>query len=89
MRTFLLITLLIPVAMQAQTARGAGEGPTQTPAAPPPGAPAGQPGRGGRGGAQGTPVLGPNGEVWGFTDTAFNPGSRWRIHDAQRPQPDC
>lgn len=44
--------------------------------------------RGGRGGgAQGTPVLGPNGEVWGFTDTAFNPNSRWRIHDAERPQP--
>ena len=44
-------------------------------------------GRGGRGGIQGTPVLGPGGEVWGFTDTAFNPGSRWRIHDADRPQP--
>jgi hypothetical protein len=25
--------------------------------------------------------------VWGFTDTAFNPNSRWRIHDAGRPQP--
>jgi len=25
--------------------------------------------------------------VWGFTDTAFNPNSRWRIHDAERPQP--
>ena len=87
MRTLLLITLLIPVAMQAQTARGGGEGPTQTPPAPQPGARAGQAGRGGRGAAQGTPVLGPNGEVWGFTDTAFNPGSRWRIHDAQRPQP--
>ena len=46
------------------------------------------PARGGRGGgAQGTPVLGPNGEVWGFADTAFNPNSRWRIHDADRPQP--
>jgi len=45
-------------------------------------------GRGGRGGGgQGTPVAGPNGEVWGFTDTAFNPDSRWRIHDAERPQP--
>src|SRR5678816_2073425 len=45
-------------------------------------------GRGGRGGgAQGTPVLGPNNEVWGFSDTAFNPNSRWRIHDAERPQP--
>lgn len=58
-----------------QTQRGGG-------AAPPAGA------RGGRaGGAQATPVLGPNGEVWGFTDTAFNPNSRWRIHDAERPQP--
>ena len=55
-------------------APAAGQGPTQTPSAPQPGAPAGQPGRGGRGGTQGTPVLGPNGEVWGFTDTAFNPG---------------
>src|ERR1043166_2840503 len=36
---------------------------------------------------QGTPVRGPNGEVWGFTDTAFNPNTRWRIHDAERPQP--
>jgi len=36
---------------------------------------------------QGTPVRGPNGEVWGFSDTAFNPNTRWRIHDPQRPQP--
>jgi hypothetical protein len=50
--------------------------------------PAQQAQRGGRGGgAQATPVRGPNGEVWGFTDTAFNPNSRWRIHDAERPQP--
>src|SRR5689334_5982499 len=41
--------------------------------------------RGGVG--QGTPVRGPNAEVWGFTDTAFNPNTRWRIHDADRPQP--
>src|SRR5436190_14466567 len=41
-----------------------------------------------RGGAgQGTPVRGPNGEVWGFSDTAFNPNTRWRIHDPERPQP--
>ncbi len=66
-------TLVSFPAQQAQ--RGGG-------AAPPAAA------RGGRGGsAQGTPVLGPNGEVWGFTDTAFNPNSRWRIHDAERPQP--
>ena len=63
-------------AQQAQ--RGGG-------ASPPAGGPAGRGGRGG--GAQGTPVPGPNGEVWGFTDTAFNPNSRWRIHDAERPQP--
>jgi 3-keto-disaccharide hydrolase len=42
----------------------------------------------GRGGAgQGTPVTGPDGEVWGFSDTAFNPDTRWRIHDPDRPQP--
>ena len=45
-------------------------------------------GRGGRAAAQvGTPVRGPDGEVWGYSDTAFNPGSRWRIHDPDRPQP--
>lgn len=48
-------------------------------AAPAPGA------RGG--GGQGTPVSGPDGEVWGFSNTAFNPDSRWRIHDPERPQP--
>ena len=58
-----------------QTQRGGG-------AALPAGARAGR-----GGGGQGTPVRGPNGEVWGFTDTAFNPNSRWRIHDAERPQP--
>ena len=66
-------TLVSFSAQQAQ--RGGG-------AAPPAAA------RGGRGGGvQGTPVPGPNGEVWGFTDTAFNPNARWRIHDAERPQP--
>jgi hypothetical protein len=25
--------------------------------------------------------------VWGFSDTAFNPNTRWRIHDPERPQP--
>ena len=48
-------------------------------AAPAPGA------RGG--GGQGTPVVGPDGEVWGFSNTAFNPDTRWRIHDPERPQP--
>ena len=82
----------LPVAARQATAppvpaapgAGAAQGPAQAPSAPQPGAPTG---RGGRGGPQGTPVLGPDGEVWGFTDTAFNPGSRWRIHDADRPQP--
>ena len=42
---------------------------------------------GARGGGQGTPVVGPEGEVWGFSNTAFNPDTRWRIHDPERPQP--
>jgi enterochelin esterase-like enzyme len=25
--------------------------------------------------------------MWGYSDSAFNPGSRWRIHDPDRPQP--
>ena len=39
------------------------------------------------GGGPGTPVVGPDGEVWGFSNTAFNPDTRWRIHDPERPQP--
>src|SRR5438105_2427257 len=35
----------------------------------------------------GTIVRGPNGEMWGYSDSAFNAGSRWRIHDPDRPQP--
>src|SRR5437870_395571 len=54
------------------------------PAAPPQTSQGGQ--RGGRG-ESGTIVRGPNGEVWGYSDSAFNPGSRWRIHDPNRPQP--
>ena len=45
-------------------------------------------GRGGPGaGVQGTQVFGPNGpgDSWGFSDSAFNPGTRWRIHDPERP----
>jgi hypothetical protein len=48
------------------------------------------PARGGRRGGRGptgTVVRGPNGEVWGYSDSAFNEGSRWRVHDANRPQP--
>src|SRR5262249_5016872 len=37
--------------------------------------------------AQNGEVRGPNGEVFGFNNTAFNDNSRWRIHDADRPQP--
>ena len=32
-------------------------------------------------------VLGPAGEVWGFSNLAEIPGTPWRIHDANRPQP--
>jgi hypothetical protein len=37
----------------------------------------------------GTQVYGPGGNAdsWGFTNSAFNPESRWRIHDPERPQP--
>ncbi len=59
------------------------QGPPQGQGAAQPAAGRGGAGRGARGGAgQGTPVPGPDGEVWGFTDTAFNPDTRWRIHDA-------
>ena len=57
-----------------QTQRGGG-------AAPPAGA------RGGRGRCARHSSPWAEREVWGFTDTAFNPNSRWRIHDAERPQP--
>jgi enterochelin esterase-like enzyme len=62
----------------------------QSPPTPPPAPGGAQGGRGARGGGRGpagTAVRGPNGEIWGFSDTAFNPGSRWRIHDPDRPQP--
>jgi hypothetical protein len=32
-------------------------------------------------------VLGPEGEVWGFSNLAEIPGTPWRIHDDKRPQP--
>jgi hypothetical protein len=84
-------------ALFTASASGLMSGSAQTPAQPPaqgaqPSAPAAPPqtsaagARGGRG-AGGTIVRGPNGEVWGFSDSAFNPGSRWRIHDPDRPQP--
>ena len=39
------------------------------------------------GGQSKNQVLGPGGEVWGFTNLAEIPGTPWRIHDANRPQP--
>jgi hypothetical protein len=33
------------------------------------------------------PVLGPGGEIIGFTNLAEIPGTPWRIHDAARPHP--
>ena len=39
------------------------------------------------GGQSKNQVLGPAGEVWGFTNLAEIPGTPWRIHDANRPQP--
>ena len=48
--------------------------------------PRGQAG-GGRGGQEQGRVVGPNGEVWGFTNLGEIPGTPWRIHDDKRPQP--
>lgn len=65
----------------------AGQPQTPAPTAP---AQADAPGRGARGGGRGpsgTIVRGPNGEVWGYSDSAFNEGSRWRVHDPDQPQP--
>jgi hypothetical protein len=42
---------------------------------------------GGQSGQQAGQVLGPGGEVWGFSNLAEIPGTPWRIHDANRPQP--
>jgi hypothetical protein len=41
----------------------------------------------GQGGQQAGQVLGPGGEVWGFSNLAEIPGTPWRIHDPNRPQP--
>ena len=70
----------------AAPAAGAAQGPPPASSAPQPGVQLANP-AGVVAAGLGDSVLGPNGEVWGFTDTAFNPGSRWRIHDADRPQP--
>ena len=85
-----------PSASAKQGASPSQPAPQASPAAPSSGqqgAATNTPPRGRAGGRapilEGTPVLGPGGanDVWGFTDTAFNPDTRWRIHDANRPQP--
>jgi enterochelin esterase-like enzyme len=68
--------------LQGGAPPASGQPPTQSAPAAPPQAPEGA-ARGGRG----TIVRGPNGEVWGYSNSAFNSGSRWRIHDPDRPQP--
>ena len=74
---------------QSGTAQAPNQPPPQqaSPAAPPPTPDPGARGaRGARGGG-GTIVRGPNNEVLGYSDSAFNDDSRWRIHDPDRPQP--
>jgi hypothetical protein len=65
------------------------QAPSQGPPAAPPPAPEGRArgARGARAGGGGTIVRGPAGEMWGYSDSAFNAGSRWRVHDPDRPQP--
>ena len=70
------------LAMSAQQAPAPPGGGTQ-PATATPAAPVG----GGRGGQDQGRVVGPNGEVWGFTNLGEIPGTPWRIHDDKRPQP--
>jgi hypothetical protein len=74
-----LVALVIGAALQADPDQSGGAAP-QAPAAPAGrqgGQPAVDPGR----------VLGPGGEVIGFTNLAEIPGTPWRIHDAARPHP--
>src|SRR4051794_28078438 len=75
--------VLIPAALLVQAQQPA------APAAPAPSGRGGQPAQGARAGgaANAGEVRGPNGEVLGYSNTAFNENSRWRIHDADRPQP--
>jgi hypothetical protein len=76
-----------------QTGAPPSAGQAQTPgAAPAPATGADAAARGARnprrgGGGGGTIVRGPAGEMLGYSNSAFNAGSRWRIHDPDRPQP--
>ena len=80
-----LITLSAVGQQGGAAGQSTGQGSSSTPVQPT--VPGGRGGRGGARGPAGTSVLGPNGEMWGFSDSAFNAGSRWRIHDPARPQP--
>jgi hypothetical protein len=85
-RPFLRRTLTLIAWCCAALTLGAQQAPpAPAPGAPSTAAPAGQ--RGGGRGQQEGQVLGPNGEVWGFTNLGEIPGTPWRIHDAKRPQP--
>ena len=85
----LTVVLFAPVLFAEQGRGDAPANPAPNPPAPasPSGDPAGGGARAGGRGPAGTIVRGPNGEMWGYSDSAFNDGSRWRIHDADRPQP--
>ena len=79
---------LLMFAAAAPHTQGGGSATSQPPQGSPPVPQA--PARGNRGGGApggGTIVRGPNGEMWGYSDSAFNAGSRWRVHDPDRPQP--
>ena len=79
---------LLMFAAAAPHTQGGGSATSQPPQGSPPAPQA--PARGNRGGGApggGTIVRGPNGEMWGYSDSAFNAGSRWRVHDPDWPQP--
>ena len=75
--------------LQSGPPANSGQSQTQSDSAAPATAPeaAARGARNPRGGGGGTIVRGPAGEMWGYSNSAFNAGSRWRIHDADRPQP--
>jgi hypothetical protein len=75
----ILIAILIAVRQSQPTQAWQGQQQDQNAQAGPRG--------GGAGGQPMNQVLGPGGELWGFSDLAEIPGTPWRIHDANRPQP--
>jgi hypothetical protein len=78
--------LVTGVCCCATLIHGAQQTPTSAAGAAQTAAPAGERGQG-RGAQQEGQVLGPNGEVWGFTNLGEIAGTPWRIHDDKRPQP--